>query len=967
MMVKVCQLRVSTLQHIQASLSIWGWGGLGVVLFFVTFGPFAIFYLAFYIFCFIGGGFAVTLLYGKINSEKHLEKCEHSYLPPTQPGILKTLDEMKLELKPIKIDRRLTGSSFIDEPLQQVIQFALRDYIQYWYYTLSEDESFLLEIRQTLQNALIQFSTRSKEVDWQPYFTTRLVDDFATHLRVFRKAQDRLAEREDKQRDITEELVDSFFEAEVEMERKVCRDMVCTSHKDEEGFLRDLCELLLYLLLPPGDFHNKNMRYFLREVLACGVLLPLINQLSDPDYINQFVIWMIRDSSCNYEAFMNILKLTDKPAELEAVKDKVLEELQYLRSLDTAGDDINVIKNQINSLLFVKKVCETRIQRLQSGKEVDALKLAANFGKLCVIPLDHILVHNIALQFFMDFMQAAGAQAELFFWLTVEGYRVTAQQQLEAMLSWQKDGKKQPSATKGLLKAAALGVYEQYLSEKASPRVQVDKALIAKLGEKLQNDDPTPEIFDEIQRKVYDMMLRDERFYPAFKQSPLYVRMLAELDMLKEPSYRGSDDGEGESFNGSPTGSLNLSLDDYSNSCHEDFLQLQAFISDTGVCNDHGKTYALYTITVFRRNSDGNEDCWITYRRYSDFHDFHMRITEQFENLASILKLPGKKTFNNMDRDFLEKRKKDLNAYLQLLLNPEMVKACPTLIPYVYDFLENKAYSKGKGEFARKIDTFVNPLRSSIKNVSTAVKSLPDSLAEGMTKVSDNMGRMSERIGQDFKQSVLKVPPLVPKSDIDPEHCRVSAQLDDNVDDNIPLRVMLLLMDEVFDLKEKNQWLRRNIKNLLQQLIRATYGDTINRKIVDHVDYLTSPEQVAEYVKKFRDSYWPNGILAESPPRRDKSIRMRTRVAAKTSLLGIMPDELKHIIGAETTRKGILRVFDMFQYQPMNRRLVYVFLEGFLETMFPQYKFPELFVKLHSRSPRIHRYNQKLKCPSSKR
>ncbi|XP_038144670.1 sorting nexin-13 isoform X1 [Cyprinodon tularosa] len=979
-MFKVRLRRVSTfLRQSQASLSVWGWGGLGVVLFFVTFGPFAIFYLAFYIFCFIGGGFAVTLLYGKINSEKHLEKCEHSFLPPTQIGIQKTLDDMKLEVKPIKIDRRLTGSSFIDEPLQQVIQFALRDYIQYWYYTLSEDESFLLEIRQTLQNALIQFSTRSKEVDWQPYFTTRLVDDFATHLRVFRKAQDRLADREDKQRDITDELVDSFFEAEVEMERKICRDVVCTSHKDEEGFLRDLCELLLYLLLPPGDFHNKSMRYFLREVLAYGVLLPLINQLSDPDYINQFVIWMIRDSSCNYEAFMNILKLTDKPAELEAVKDKVIEELQYLRSLDTAGDDINVIKNQINSLLFVKKVCETRIQRLQSGKEVDALKLAASFGKLCIIPLDHILVHNIALQFFMDFMQAAGAQAELFFWLTVEGYRVTAQQQLEVMLGWQKDGKKQPGATKGLLKAAALGVYEQYLSEKASPRVQVDKELVIKLGEKLQKEDPTPDIFDEVQRKVYEMMLRDERFYPSFKQSPLYVRMLAELDMLKEPSYRGSDDGDGESFNGSPTGSLNLSLDDLNNSCHDEFLQLHAFISDTadsflpgfwgatGVCNDHGKTYALYAITVFRRNPDGSEDCWKTYRRYSDFHDFHMRITEQFENLTSILKLPGKKTFNNMDRDFLEKRKKDLNAYLQLLLNPEMVKACPTLIPYVYDFLENKAYSKGKGEFARKIDTFVNPLRSSMRNVSNAVKSLPDSLAEGMNKVSDNMGRMSERLGQDIKQNILKVPPLLPKSDMDPEHCRVSAQLDDNVDDNIPLRVMLLLMDEVFDLKEKNQWLRRNIKNLLQQLIRATYGDTINRKIVDHVDYMTSPEQVADYVKKFRDSYWPNGILAETPPRRDKCIRMRTRVAAKTSLLGIMPDELKHIIGADTTRKGILRVFDMFQHQPMNRRLVYVFLEGFLETMFPQFKFPELFVKLHSRSPRIHRYNQKLKCSSLKR
>lgn len=38
---------------------------------------------------------------------------------------------------------------------------------------------------------------------------------------------------------------------------------------------------------------------------------------------------------------------------------------------------------------------------VSSEQEVDALKLAANFGKLCVIPLEHILVHNIALQFFM--------------------------------------------------------------------------------------------------------------------------------------------------------------------------------------------------------------------------------------------------------------------------------------------------------------------------------------------------------------------------------------------------------------------------------------------------------------------------------------------------------------------------------------------------------------------------------------
>ncbi|XP_040978102.1 sorting nexin-13 isoform X5 [Aquila chrysaetos chrysaetos] len=898
------------------SLSIWGWGSLGLVLFLVTFGPFAIFYFAFYILCFVAGGFVVTLLFGKSNSEKYLEQCEHSFLPCTSVGIPKCMEEMKREARPIKIDRRLTGANIIDEPLQQVIQFSLRDYVQYWYYTLSDDESFLLEIRQALQYALVQFSARSKETDWQPYFTTRLVDDFGTHLRVFRKAQQRIAEKGDQMKDQAEELVDTFFEVEVEMEKEVCRDLVCTSPKDEEGFLRDLCEVLLYILLPPGDFQNKIMRYFVREILSRGILLPLINQLSDPDYINQYVIWMIRDSNCNYEAFMNIIKLSDNVGELEAVKDKASEELQYLRSLDTAGDDINTIKNQINSLLYVIKVCDSRIQRLQSGKEIDTVKLAANFGKLCTVPLDHILVDNVALQFFMDYMQQTGGQAHLFFWMTVEGYRVTAQQQLEVLQSRQKDGKHQTNQTKGLLRAAAFGVYEQYLSEKASPRVNIDDNLVAKLAETLNHEDPTPEIFDDIQRKVYELMLRDERFYPSFKQNVLYVRMLAELDMLKDPSFRGSDDGEGESFNGSPTGSINLSLDDLSNVPSDETVQLHAYISDTvyadydpyavaGVCNDHGKTYALYAITVHRR-SPNSEETWKTYRRYSDFHDFHMRITEQFENLANILKLPGKKTFNNMDREFLEKRKKDLNAYLQLLLNPEMMKASPALAHYVYDFLENKAYSKGKGDFARK------------------------------------------------------VPPLIQKTYSDPDHCRVAAPIDDNVDDNIPLRVMLLLMDEVFDLKERNQWLRRNIKNLLQQLIRATYGDTINRKIVDHVDWMTSPEQVADAVKRFRDAFWPNGILAETVPRRDKAIRMRTRVAGKTKLLEVMPDELKHIIGAETTRKGILRVFEMFQHTQLNKRMVYVFLERFLETLFPQNKFHELFNKLHSRSKQMQRYKQRL-------
>ena len=66
-------------------------------------------------------------------------------------------------------------------------------------------------------------------------------------------------------------------------------------------------------------------------------------------------------------------------------------------------------------------------------------------------------------------------------------------------------------------------------------------------------------------------------------------------------------------------------------------------------------------------------------------------------------------------------------------------------------------------------------------------------------------------------------------------------------------------------------------------------------------------------------------------------------------------DELRHLIGSETTRQGVMRVFNMFQYQHLNKRLAYVILEGVLETMFPDNKFDEVFRKIHTRSSRARK------------
>ena len=59
---------------------------------------------------------------------------------------------------------------------------------------------------------------------------------------------------------------------------------------------------------------------------------------------------------------------------------------------------------------------------------------------------------------------------------------------------------------------------------------------------------------------------------------------------------------------------------------------------------------------------------------------------------------------------------------------------------------------------------------------------------------------------------------------------------------------MLVVLDEVFDLRNPSQWLRRQLAALLKQLV----GGKINRRIAETLEWLTSPEQVADCIRDLR-------------------------------------------------------------------------------------------------------------------
>ncbi|XP_023248571.1 sorting nexin-13-like [Copidosoma floridanum] len=529
-------------------------------------------------------------------------------------------------------DKRVTGSQVIDESLQEILDFVLRDYVEPWYSVLTNDEEFTKSVRDTAQKIAINIANRVKGVDWIPYLTTRLVDDAASHMRLYRQTRARLKQvkgnqtykvssssstsggtpkktpthrRNKSETDVfwysqskfyipnltalneptknvkeTETLEKIFFDLEVQMEKNlICRDLVCTDEAKELAFLGEIAEVLLFLLLPKADFDCLTVRFILRELLVNVIIRPLLDLFSDPDYINQTFIWLCtKEATLRSDIFLTVIRTTDSLEELAATKSIVCKEIAYLRSKDSGHDDDLTVKQQLNSLLYVKKILDSRIISMKEGLDAsesdgagplpDWNRLLVPGHKLVNLPLDELLKNNIALSYFIDYMTSVSAEAYLYFYLNIYGWRVSAEQQisdieLQKLQNSQTGSSSSSSLSKKKnsdlenLKEAATKIYQQYLSDKNSSKLQLDDNLVKNLVVRIKTESVKETWFDELQACCYEKLQNEDKFLPAFKRSVSYLRLLAELDLLKDPT---SED-DSKSLDSISLSSINNELD----------------------------------------------------------------------------------------------------------------------------------------------------------------------------------------------------------------------------------------------------------------------------------------------------------------------------------------------------------------------------------------------------------------------
>ncbi len=180
-----------------------------------------------------------------------------------------------------------------------------------------------------------------------------------------------------------------------------------------------------------------------------------------------------------------------------------------------------------------------------------------------------------------------------------------------------------------------------------------------------------------------------------------------------------------------------------------------------------------------------------------------------------------------------------------------------------------------------------------------------------------------------YKQDPQKSPPSARSNQIDKQIFNEEMQQTSN----FPIKIALLLIDEVFDLKEKNQWLRQSMMSIVKSYVKNFKGDSMNRKIKEQIADKLGEQHIARYLKNFRleilfmlffgtsilivdyfsKRLWPRGHLVENPPERAKSDKELTKVLVRTKLIPLVSGRINYFVSSTFHRTIIFKKFSILR------------------------------------------------------
>ncbi|KAF9408791.1 hypothetical protein HW555_011633 [Spodoptera exigua] len=751
----------------------------------------------------------------------------------------------------------------VDSQLQLLIDYVLRDFVARWLKELShKPEPVIDKFKEHVWGAVQNLYERLLRVDAEKLLASDMVTKITQHFERIRIARS----------------------CAIELNQPPVFALAphLMSYDTELHYLRQISELIIMFLMP-RCYSLAPATHLMREILACKVLQPAIDLVTEPDYINQKIIQYLEaqkevdamhvrthEYAKTFEDYIRLINSCNNVDTLKRLRYDIVTQIMQATTLQNVkrakGVDIEVIeksgsqnisrqqiadakklKRYINQLTIAKAECETALRKLGWDGAFPTVESDSK-----TLPLHKIMESVTGRRYLSMFLETMCSQGLVGFWMAVEELRHSPRS------SWHQLGAE---------------IFYTYIRS-PSAEIKVDKDTRKRMEAFLLGD-KGPEVFYEVQDTVVDTI--QEKYYHSFLLSDHYTALIAEL--ATEEANKGKDitsdrspiedrqlSNESVSSAESVAGTIHLTEHSTYARRKLDELQerhnnkIQALAALRASLKPESPALAMLANEVEKLAGEqmrleahlARTDTWAEHlgRWRASVHSAEIIDESKPPQFVIVVHMAEQESMADEERPEQITTGwvllRTLNEF-QFVLEDDRLNQSEAL----YTFLNPSSEYLKQGDLPKKnkfsFSTLFKSTSSEATNRSSQEKEQFTHLSADEDEISLYLdGNGSDNASKSMTSSLRGAGAIAEERDSIAE----------------PLYALL---SEVFDMRGVFRWLRKTLVTFVQ----ITYGRTINRQIKETVTWLFSEQMLHYYISVVLKSWWPGGTLSENTSNRN--------------------------------------------------------------------------------------------------
>ena len=364
--------------------------------------------------------------------------------------------------------------------------------------------------------------------------------------------------------------------------------------------------------------------------------------------------------------------------------------------------------------------------------------------------------------------------------------------------------------------------------------------------------------------------------------------------------------------------------------------------------NHHGsKEIISYVISVCESESNENMSRWDVKRQHHEFYVLHKKLTE-FHGGFGGGGLPSKRNSTLSSRqatEIFENYRNSFKQYLQDLVRNPLTRGSALLFRFLSpdaEFIDmftpdtvgqvagkklKSVATKLKKERGQNLETFLQSFLASTKppsGRSTPVSGSPNmQRKENRAQATQNTGNKDGTLAANFN-----------KDDSNKIKRKTSEESKDSTVKPKPVLqlngVTEYILYIAIHLFEVPSWLL-NLLLCFQIVGQRTFDDFVERYLAYKIRLALHEYHFVPVIHMFRDSVF----FDNDPPRTDAE-KIERRDITLRQLLGFFPAPLVKLLGKQRYNEGLATIFELLQYEQLNKQLAYTLLDTLVAEIFPE-------------------------------